>query len=133
MKTVCTFKKGGVCEIHGTMGSKKTSKWKEWSKKRNGLYGYVNKQKTEYVCHFGGGATSNCGHQQTKSHCSGVAKSDLSNPGLEGTEIQTTALGRDYVHMKNTPFEGISGEVTDWTGRNMSERIQISSEQKDFD
>ena len=41
----CTFKKGGMCRIHLT---KKIIKWSEWCQKKNGLFGYVNRQRTEY-------------------------------------------------------------------------------------
>ena len=43
----CTFKRGGQCNLHGTIGTKKTIVWKEWTKKKDGLFGFVRKQKTD--------------------------------------------------------------------------------------
>ena len=55
------------CNIHGTIGTKKTIVWKEWTKKKNGLFGFVRKHKTEYECHFSWGASTNSGHQEIVS------------------------------------------------------------------
>ena len=85
------------------------------------------------ICQLSGGATSNCGQQKTKSYNSGVAKSDLRISGLDETGMQTTTLGGNSNNLENTTFHGISGEVTDWTGSIMSEKMNISSDLKDLD
>ena len=122
----CTFKKGGMCRIHLLKGTKKTIKWSEWSQKKNGLFGYVSRQKTEYVCHFSGGASSNCGHLETKSHFDGVAESNSSISGIGMMGTQTTALGGNTCNKDNTSFQGISGEGNYWTGCFKSEMKKIS-------
>ena len=131
----CTFKRGGQCNIHGTIGTKKTIVWKEWPKKKNGLFGFVRKQKTEYECHFSGGASTNSGHQEIVSRFCGVAESDLCNNGLE-TEKQTrkSALGGKADNLDtDTTIQGISGVGSFQTGSKLSESQQISDELKDPD
>ena len=82
------------------------------TKRKNGLYGYVKRQKTSYVCHFSGGANSNYGHLETDSRFSRVAEFNLINSSLE-TRIttNTSALGGITENADNTTFSRISG----WT------------------
>ena len=57
-EVVCEFKIGGMCVTHRSMGAKYVEHWKEWTKMKNGLYGYVNRRKTKYVCHNSQGLSS---------------------------------------------------------------------------
>ena len=131
---ICTFKRGGLCTIHDVLGTKNTTVWKEWMKKKNGLFGFVKKQRTDYVCHFSGGANTNYGHHEIASRSRGVAKSNSGKPGLR-TGIQTSkpALGGNTGKLDDSTVSGISGADETQTGSNMSERQQISSDVKDFE
>ena len=131
----CTFKRGGNCIKHGIMGTKKTIVWKEWTKLKNGLFGYVRKQKTEYVCQYDGGAKTNYGSLESDCRLSGVAKSNLCEPGL-GTVTQTrnSALGGNSENSDtDSTFTWISRVGVAQTGSNRSESLRISSEAKDPD
>ena len=128
---MCSYKKGGMCTFHLTKGSKKTIKWKEWTQKKNGLFGYVSRQKTEYVCHSSGGALSNYRHLETKSQNDGVPESNLSISGVGVLEGQTTALGGIKSNLDNIPFQGISGVGFDRAGGFESEVKKISNS-KDY-
>ena len=46
----CVFKRGGICVTHGMQGVKDVTKWQEWELKKNGMYGYLPKQKTMNRC-----------------------------------------------------------------------------------
>ena len=46
----CVFKRGGMCVTHEMQGVKDVTKWQEWELKKNGMYGYLSKQKTMYRC-----------------------------------------------------------------------------------
>ena len=134
-KIECTFRRGGICNIHEVKGTRKLDSMKVWAKKKNGLFGFVRKQKTEYECHFSGGTSTNSGHQEIVSRFCGVAESDLCNHGLE-TEKQTSksALGGKADNLDtDTTIQGISGVGSFQTGSKMSESQKISDELKDPD
>ena len=46
----CTFKRGGMCNIHKIVGTKKTRTSKSWKQRRDGTFGYVTSKKIEYTC-----------------------------------------------------------------------------------
>ena len=48
-KQDCVFKRGGLCVKHGVMGAKNMQTSKEWSKKENGIYGWLTRTKVKYV------------------------------------------------------------------------------------
>ena len=50
MTEECEFKRGGMCVTHGMEGVKNVTKWQEWGLKKNGMYGYLPRQKTTYRC-----------------------------------------------------------------------------------
>ena len=131
----CTFKRGGQCNLHGTIGTKKTIVWKEWTKKKNGLFGYVRKQKTDYECHFSGGAMTNSGHQEVVSRFSGVAESNQCNPDLvTGKKTRKSALGGETGNVEsNAIIPGISEVGNYWTGSKLSESLRISEVVKEPD
>ena len=61
----CVFKRGGLCVNHGVVGTRYKENSKEWTKKKNGIYGWVTRTRIKYVCHFDGGAKSNVSKQET--------------------------------------------------------------------
>ena len=72
METGCTFKRGGLCIIHNLRGTRVEDKMSVWTKKKNGMFGWVKKTKVRYVCQNDGVAKP----VRLESHDSGVAKSD---------------------------------------------------------
>ena len=46
----CEFKRGGICKVHNTQGSKYWIPTKTWKKKSNGSYGYVSGRRVGYRC-----------------------------------------------------------------------------------
>ena len=138
----CSFKRGGQCNLHGTVGTKNTIVWKEWTKKKNGLFGYVRKQKTEYECHFSGGAMTNSGHQEIVSRFSGVTESNQGNLDLvTGMRTRISALDGETGNVgqnviipgSNANILRISVEGDYRTGSNMSESSRISETRKELD
>ena len=131
----CTFKRGGICTKHNLLGTKKTIIWKEWTKLKTGLFGYVRKQKTEYVCQYYGGAKTNYGSLEPDCRLSGVAKSNLCEPGLGAvTQTRNTALGGNSENSDtDSTTSGISRVGFARTGRNRSESLRISSTEMDPD
>ena len=53
----CVWSKKGVCKTHNIAGRKVCKTFNEWKLKKNGLYGYVRRQKTSYICMMGVGHT----------------------------------------------------------------------------
>ena len=126
--TGCTFKRGGRCIIHGTMGAKFTDSIKVWTKKRDGLFGYVWKSKVRYECQYEGVAKSN----ESVSRSRGVTKSngDPSNLGPgKMTENVEALVGMNYRDTGYLP--GISGADYMMAGGKERESVKISGEQKD--
>ena len=91
---VCEFKRGGMCISHRSMGTKYVETWKEWTKMKNGLYGYVNRKKTKYVCRFRGVVKSNCDKQKGDGLLEGVAESNCDNLvlGMDRTTMSKKEL-----------------------------------------
>ena len=58
METGCTFKRGGLCIIHNLRGTRVEDKMSVWTKKKNGMFGWVKKTKVRYVCQNDGVAKS---------------------------------------------------------------------------
>ena len=141
----CTFKRGGQCNLHGTIGTKKIIVWKEWTRKKDGLFGFVRKQKTDYECHYSGGVMTNSGHQEDDSRCSGVAETNLCNPDLvTGKKTRKSALGGETGNLdsntikhdqtrSDTIIQRISGVGGDQAGSNWSESQRISEVVKEPD
>ena len=48
----CTFKRGGMCNLHQIVGTRSTRTSKSWKKKKDGSFGYVTSKKVEYTCKF---------------------------------------------------------------------------------
>ena len=46
----CTFKRGGMCNVHGRMGKKNVLTRKVWSKAKDGTFKWVTKKQTTYAC-----------------------------------------------------------------------------------
>ena len=46
----CTFKRGGRCVLHGTIGVKNVGTKKVWSKLKGGLFGYKYVRNITYTC-----------------------------------------------------------------------------------
>ena len=49
-ESVCTFKRGGKCVKHGTIGMRKESTRKVWTKLKGGLFGYKYVKNITYTC-----------------------------------------------------------------------------------
>ena len=45
----CTFKCGGMCNVHGRMGKKNVLTRKVWSKAKDGTFKWVTKKQTTYT------------------------------------------------------------------------------------
>ena len=109
----CSYKRGGFCNTHGSMGVKYVQKSKVWSKWKNGNCGYVYKSNTKYVCRPTGVAKSIEGNQTKVGQYEGVAKSNrksLSEGCGQTTETSFEALGGTTTHFDGgTTPERISG------------------------
>ena len=46
----CSFRKGGYCNLHGTLGTKYWMKKKTWKKRRDGTFGYHHSRTVAYRC-----------------------------------------------------------------------------------
>ena len=46
----CTFKRGGMCNQHGKIGSKNVLTRKVWTKTKDGIFKWVTKRQTTYIC-----------------------------------------------------------------------------------
>ena len=77
-ENVCTFKRGGKCILHGTIGTKNVGTKKVWSKLKGGLFGYKYVRNTTYTC-------------KERNSSSGIPD-DLNSPTRKQSDI---ALGRD--------------------------------------
>ena len=132
----CDFKRGGKCIIHGVIGEKRVNTSKIWDKKKNGLFGWIVKTKTTYVCRFRGVAVSNVCSDDESGRGSGVAESNYvsGSEGQYGTRDSTTALGGtdNQVDRDIETRTRISGTGINDAGCNKSERKWISSTEKDL-
>ena len=48
----CSFKRGGMCIIHKTVGTRNTRTTKSWKQRKDGSFGYVTSKKIVYTCKF---------------------------------------------------------------------------------
>ena len=90
-KIECTFRRGGVCNIHEVRGTRKLDSMKVWTKKKIGLFGYAWKNKVKYVCQYSGVAKP----VRLESQDSGIAKSNdvFRDTGQGKKTKEYTALG----------------------------------------
>ena len=133
VEIVCEFKRGGMCISHRIVGTKYVETWKEWTKMKNGLYGYVNRRKTKYVCRFRGGVKSNCDNQKGDGRLEGVAESNCDNLvlGMDRTTMSSIeALGGTCID-KGAMYSGISGGDLRQAGCNTSESEGIETTLKE--
>ena len=129
----CEFKRGGMCMLHGVVGTKYVEKSKSWAKNKNGTFGWKHKSTTKYVCQYEGAVKSNVCENEDDSRSEGVAKSNLMSAGIGGVE-KTTALGGTY---RDTGFEKnlswVSGNDYRTAGSFESESERKGSMKKDSD
>ena len=125
--TMCKHKRGGMCITHGTKGTKVMESVKVWSKKKDGLFGYVWKTRTKYVCQDSGVAKPG---EQVSRYC-GVAKSNDGSidkgPGVK--TIIDEALGGDSD--SNGQLSGVCGADYRRAVSIQGESLQISGEDKE--
>ena len=89
----CVFKRGGRCTTHDCMSKKYVENKQVWTKKKNGMHGWVTRKQTKYVCQFTGGAKSNIEN--------GVDR--------VGSQTKNQVLGRDESFTGNTWPSGLVG------------------------
>ena len=132
----CDFKRGGKCIIHGVIGEKRVNTSKIWDKKKNGLFEWIVKTKTTYVCRFNGVDVSNVCSDDESGRGRGVAESNYvsGSEGQYGTRDSTTALGGtdNQVDRDIETRTRISGTGINDAGCNKSEMKWISSTEKDL-
>ena len=126
----CVFKREGLCVKHGVMGAKNKQTSKEWSKKENGIYGWLTRTKVKYVCRFDGGAKSNVSKDELKCQDRGVPASNRVSPELGLGERTRLARGGDP-DLIGINLPEISGVDYNGTGSNRRESLEIMSERKD--
>ena len=115
---------------HGVVGTRYKENSKEWTKKKNGIYGWVTRTKTKYVCRFDGGAKSDVSKPEMMCQDRRVPKSNGGSPRLGLGEKTRLARGGDSDSVgSNLP--GISGLEFEVTGSNMRESSEIMSERTD--
>ena len=132
----CVFTRGGKCVTHGIVDRKQVNTSQTWDKKKNGLFGWIVKIKTTYVCQFEGVAMSNVCSDDDNGRREGVAKSNSvsGSNGQDETRNSSSALGgTDYqVHRDVGNKTRISGAEIKDAGCNNSERIRISSKEEEL-
>ena len=50
----CSYKRGGMCNIHNKVGTRSIIQTKSWKKKKDGSFGYVTSKKVSYSCESDG-------------------------------------------------------------------------------
>ena len=91
VETGCTFKRGGLCNIHNVRGTRVEDRVSVWTKKKNGMFGWTKRTKVRYVCQNDGVAKP----VRLESQDSRVAKSndEIRDTGPEKQTRQDAALG----------------------------------------
>ena len=51
-KHECEYRRPDMCLKHGKMGTKYVETTKLWTKKNDGMFGYVQRRKTKYAFHY---------------------------------------------------------------------------------
>ena len=132
----CEFKRGGMCLIHGCMGTKYVEKTRVWSQRKDGTFGWKPKSTTKYVCHFREVAKTNVCKGEENSRFDGVAKTNLLSDGmcLDTSMSKNTALGG--LHSNTVDDEiltRVSGDDYRTAGSIESESEMRGSKNKDPD
>ena len=125
----CKYKRGGMCMLHETKGTKIVDSMKVWTKKKNGLFGYEWKKKVRYVCHDTGVAKP----ARLQSQDCGVAKSNdnFQDTGGGKQTRSDEALGGQTGNTGN--MLGVCGADYRQADGYERESFEISSADKDQD
>ena len=128
-KIECTFRRGGMCNIHEVKGTRKLDSMKVWAKKKNGLFGYVWRNKVRYVCQDSGVAKP----VRLESQDSGVAKSNdvFRDTGQGKRTKEHEALGGQTDTAGD--LLGVCGADYRRAGGLVRESLEISSDDKDLE
>ena len=124
----CVWGRGGWCKKHNLYGRRVCRTFQEWKQKKNGIWGWVRRQKTSYICMDGGGHDTVKGSGNLRS----MATLNVTKTALSDGSGNTDNRGGATVHLASgQPISGLVGAGIMFESKNSEPGLEDETDGND--